>query len=234
MSISLANLVALYHFNEPGWTGAAGEVIDSSDLANHGVASSAVTTVPGLLGRAGDFNRASAGQVDLGDVSALELNPPFSILMWVNLRALPSIAGGSYRLISKSDANGNQREWAVSINGATDVVEFSSDPDGSLLLDYPVIPFLAADVDQWVHIALVVSATGELVGYKDGLATGTDTINPTIFHGSARAFIGRRNPSGRASDARLDEIAVFSRALSDAEVLTVATSQGSGDPASEL
>lgn len=56
----------------------------------------------------------------LGDMPDLELDPPFSILMWVNLQSLPSVNDGSQRLFSKSNATGDQREWAVSMSKVDD------------------------------------------------------------------------------------------------------------------
>jgi MSHA biogenesis protein MshQ len=227
-------LVLLYHFDEGSWSGVAGEVIDSSGRGHHGVAANGATTVAGLLDRAGDFQRAEAQSIDLGDVAALELDPPFSMLFWLKLRTLPSVAGGSYRLFSKSNATGDQREWTVSVSRTGDMLELATDTDGTGLSSRALVPLTPGDVGQWVHVALVVDSAGGVRGYRNGIEVGTATIDPVIYHGTAPVRIGRRTPNGRNSDATLDELAVFTRELAPAEVQAVVQAQAGGDPSGEI
>src|SRR6185503_14415957 len=55
-AVSSAGLVLLLHMDEAAWSGAAGEVRDSSADGHHGAAVAGATTAPaGRFGRAGSF-----------------------------------------------------------------------------------------------------------------------------------------------------------------------------------
>lgn len=232
--VDITGLVALYHFDEPAWTGVADEVTDSSGLFQHGIADNGATTAIGHLGTAADFDQVNAESVTFGDVLGWEIDPPFTLVMWLNVKSLPTQA--SYRIASKSDANGNQEEWEWSLDLATSRLVFERSVDGGATSDPTAgVLFEATDIGRWIHCAIVVDAAGAVREFRDGILATTGTIPiPTIFHGTASARIGRRMPDGRKSSVLIDELAIWSRALADAEIANLHERQASGDPASAI
>jgi Concanavalin A-like lectin/glucanases superfamily len=89
-------------------------------------------------------------------------------------------------------------------------------------------------VNAWYHVASVVNRTqGTVKVYVDGELQGTDTFTPNAaaFEYGTRPFrIGRGN-NVWAADGRVDQVRIYNRALSDAEIGDLAEeSPGSQDP----
>jgi hypothetical protein len=236
MAIDVTDLVALYRFNESAWTGAPGEVLDSSGGGEHGTANNGATTAAGQLGRAADFAAALGQSVSFGVAPGWKLAMPFSIVLWLKLKQLPSTAGGSFRIASKSDATGNQREWAWTLEAAADRLVFEKSNDGDLPFEEAdTIMFAPDDVGVWVHCAFVAAGDGGYRAYRDGVQVSTGAFASTaIFQGTADARIGNRSPSGRDSDALVDELAIWARELTDAEIENLHARQQAGDPSGEI
>jgi hypothetical protein len=94
---------------------------------------------------------------------------------------------------------------------------------------YGVSPFdgtgggTAASIGTWMHVALTFSTTGVGIAYVNGSATPDDE-NPTGSFAAATAYnIGRRGGDGLEDfDGKVAEVAYWNRALSAAEIASLA------------
>jgi len=76
--------VALYHMNEAAWTGAEGEVVDSSGNGYHGAARNGATTTSGWFDRCGEFGDSQYCNVPALDVL---IEPPLTTEVWIYWRS---------------------------------------------------------------------------------------------------------------------------------------------------
>jgi Concanavalin A-like lectin/glucanases superfamily len=85
--------------------------------------------------------------------------------------------------------------------------------------DYDSYDCRCVVTDQWTHIAGVVDATaGTLSFYRDGVYQGQTAVKQPIRPGSATLYMGRWEMPGRQFTGDLDDIVVYSRVLTAAEV----------------
>jgi hypothetical protein len=77
--------------------------------------------------------------------------------------------------------------------------------------------------NRWVHVAFKISGS-EVKGYVNGVNTYTDTIARVSDSGSDYAIIGEEYSSFRTSFLYMDEFFSVKSALSDSQILAIATS----------
>jgi Concanavalin A-like lectin/glucanases superfamily len=92
-------------------------------------------------------------------------------------------------------------------------------------------------LNQWQHVAMTFdSGTGVVTSYKNGIAIGSGTGTPN-FHSDAPydlAIGNNPNNTTRYFDGTIDDVRVYNRALSPADVLTLYNSDSSEEIVGEL
>ena len=206
------DLLGYWRMEEASWNGTPGEVFDGSSLGHHGTAvGNATTFSPGKLGRAGTFDGDGDGII-VPETAELDLLPSqdFTLAAWFRTTTQGAIAG-------KAVGNFAERQyylfttagqlWGV-VGGAQNFGMATGLDDGG-----------------WHFGALVnTELAGErrYVLYVDGAPDGT--FDAGLATNTADFLIGARRVSGNTGigfpmDGDIDEVMLFDRALSAAEIL---------------
>jgi hypothetical protein len=187
--------VGAWGFNE----GTGTTLEDSSGNGRTGAISNATWTT-GQFGQA--LNFTGNGVVNLGD---FDLTGPFTVMAWMQTRSL--YAGTCGSLVMKAldygfELCGSQLAAKIAAGGTNWSATVSQ-------------PFTTADLNVWKHVAMTYDGTtlrfyigGALINSAAGAHTTNN--NPLLF--------GRWNPASEYWNGLIDEVRIYSRALSQAEV----------------
>jgi len=147
--------------------------------------------------------------VELGDSGFVGNKPSFTIALW-----FATALSTDYRTlyIERNGGAGSARVNVQLWNGGV-AVEMGDDADQYVYVDGPVT---AAD-NVWHHIALVESSTASRILYFDGVAVGTETTALGTLTLTARRLGGKTNDT-RYFPGTIDEVRIYDRALSPAEI----------------
>jgi hypothetical protein len=222
---SAPGLVAAYAFDE----GSGTAVTDSSGSGNHGVITNATWTIAGRYGNALAFNGTNA-RVTINDAASLHLTTGMTLEAWVLPLALPA-----------KNCSTPSCSWMDVIHKEPDsyYIEASSDlnqqPEaGGIFVAGKHIVFGPAPLatNAWTHLALTYDAAmvrffvnGTLV------AAGQETTSLTTSTGPLR--IGGDSIFGQYFKGTIDEVRVYSRALTGAEIggdMSAPIGSGSANP----
>ena len=208
------SVVAAWSFEEATWTGSAGEVVDVSPSGLDGTAlGQAQVVANGLHGSAASFDGADDA-VLIGQPASPALGPTddYTLSAWFRTT-------GDGALIAKADANFGQRELYLFVagGGLWGAVGGSQNQG----------PATGVSDGQWHHGVLVNRDSGGSMGYTlylDGQPNGSFSSG-TATNGSD-LLLGARRDSGNSGLAfelvgELDEVMIFDRALSAAEVASL-------------
>lgn len=73
----------------------------------------------------------------------------------------------------------------------------------------------------WHHVVMVLDASGIPTAYLDGVSTGTYGVPVAKAPGSANTYIGGGNGASRYFNGSIDDVRLYGRALSQAEILSL-------------
>ena len=76
---------------------------------------------------------------------------------------------------------------------------------------------------QWHHIAATYTAGGSMKVYKDGVEVGSETISGSISYALGNGFTIGTMQGGRRFQGTIDDVRVYNRALSGAEIVKLYT-----------
>jgi hypothetical protein len=205
-------------------------VADDSGAGNTGTSVNGPLAVAGAMGNALSFNGANQ-YVDAGTPASGQSTVSFSL--WVKANRIGTSAGGGYSVAPVYQTGGNGGWW----------IEWRG--SGSLELGTFVgttyTPFTIAtltDTSSWHIITGSITAGGAVTAYLDGALKVSSTISSGWRNSSAHLLIGTgntgaNNPSNYSQyfSGSVDDVRIYNRALSAAEVSTLAAK---GDVASGL
>jgi PKD repeat protein len=211
---SSSGLVASYSFEETSGS----QVIDASGNANNGTISGATRTSAGRFGRALKFNGKS-DWVTVDHSASLNLTKGMTLEAWVYPTASTSTpatllmkeASGtaSYRIYSNISGAGPTS--AVNIGGA-----------GKILSSGSKLP-----VNAWSHVAATYDgATHKL--YVDGKLVKSAPQTGSIDTSTGKLRIGGNSIWGYYFAGYIDEVRIYNRALSAAEIGADANAAATG------
>lgn len=218
----LPSAIALYHLEEQVWDGRANQVLDASGNGLHGRAfNGAVTAIatPALptlnnLGTCGYgvFNKSSNQYLEIPDSPLLDFEQTFTISTWVYPKDYPN--SGLMSIVSKDgnyefhlDSSGRVY-WYWEIQGA----------GYHVLTSTKSIP-----KNKWSHITIRYDrnrSNQRQAIFINGQLDSSDNIFGHLRTNNLPLQIGQdQNFSGRAFDGFIDEVQIFSQALSNAQIL---------------
>ena len=91
------------------------------------------------------------------------------------------------------------------------------------LTDYIGVECSCVVTGAWVHLAATVDTnTNRITLYQNGMFVDQQTRPSDIVPGDSTLYFGRWNMSGRLLDGDLDDVAIWARALSPAEISALA------------
>jgi hypothetical protein len=221
-----ANLVVAYSFNE----GTGTTVTDLSGNNLNGTVVNATWTAAGKFGSALSFN-GSTSYVDLGNPTALKMTGSMTLEAWIKAAANPADDG---QIIAKSDGTGWQLKTTPDTGPQTFGVQVMAS-SGTAGQRYSTT---VRSLNTWYHIAAVYNATaGTLSTYVNGvLDNGTlrNTVPTAQVDAAVNVNIGRRT-GGFYFNGIIDEVRIYSRALSQPEIqIDMTTPVGGAPPPSDL
>src|SRR3989339_1824619 len=191
-----------WRFEEGTGTTAA----DTSGGNNNGILVNSPTWLNGKVGKALQFDGLNT-YVTISDSNVLDLTTGISIEAWVKTDVITTDGGPTRRVLDKGVyvlAASDQAYFKVVIGGANKGVGKA---------------WTSADVNSWHHlIGTYDGATVKL--YQDGTLAGQTSATGNIDVNGNPLIIGRQgtSPAGRF-DGVIDEVKIYNRALTDAEVL---------------
>ena len=195
-------LVAAYGFGE----GTGTTVADTSGNSNTGAIGSASWTTQGKFGNALLFNGTSA-RVTINDSASLRLTTGMTLEAWVN----PSTVNSAWRdVIYKGDDNyyleGSSTQGQVPAMGGT----FSPNP---------LYGTAALVVNTWTHLAATYDRVTMRL-YVNGVQVASRAQTGNIVTSTNPLQIGGDSIYGQYFAGLIDEVRVYNRALSLAEIQT--------------
>jgi hypothetical protein len=211
------SLVGHFRMEEANWSGAPGEVKDSSGLANHGTAINGLDTVAGgKLGRCGDFTPASSHHIEVPHSSSICPSDAITVGAWV------------YR-----DDTGLSDRYALKKDGSyildiarpfADKVHFFIKVDGAYRQAISSGPI--PNTGWKFVVGSYSSTTGKLRLYIDGALDYEDELSGLASYAieadqNQSLYIGAANGSSGFFDGKLDEVFVFDRELSAQEIADI-------------
>ena len=217
---------AVWKLNETAGTTAA----DSSGNARNATAVDA-TWSQGDSGHDGLAFNGSTSRLNVGTLAGLP-GPDFTISFWFKVGTFSNCL-----LFSKNDTvfpalsiglyNWTGSEWNIQILGGS---------YGRTLRDTTTPSLTNLVAGQWVHITCVYNdAERRVYTYKDGVALPTTELyNPISWTSIAACFGQKSNDGTQAFNGKMDDIRIYSRALTATEVLEVRDSYAAlvaGSPA---
>jgi alpha-galactosidase len=188
-------------------------LLDQSTHANDATAYS-LSFVPGKVGQAIQLNGASSrAEVALGD--QLDLLNDLSLSVWVKTTNASRVEG----VIAKYDAGGSEYGYILRTT-ATGTAEMQFGGSNVLSGNRVVSDVTKINDGAWHHIAVVIRLGVNVSFYIDGVPSSTTALVTQAVAASAPFEIGV-NPYtyyGNYFTGSIDEVRVYKRALSAAEI----------------
>ena len=206
-------LVAGYRLDE----GAGAVTADISGNNATGTLVNAATWTTGRYGGAVSFD--GTNYVELGNPVPLRLTGSMTLSAWINIAANPDDDGA---IVAKSGGDGWQLKTSLDTGVRTAAIQISSDGSDSIQRYSASV----LTVGNWYHIAGVYDAAARTLDiYVNGVLGNGDLTGPVPaaqFDAPFNVNIAQRPDEPEAFNflGRIDEVHIFNRALTAAEVQT--------------
>ena len=205
--------LACWHFNESagattaaddcgGFTGTLINMTPASDW------------VAGKIGNALNFDGVDAS---VDSSTSTTLSPPaITIAAWVQADAFP----GPMTIVTRNAGGSAYYELTVTTGGK--LIVYFGVSGGSGDISYEGNGSQTLTTGTWYHVATTYNSTAGLVSYVNGVVDRTITAAGTLnLISGVPTVIGRGAVSGQFFDGRLDEVYVFDRALTQADIIAL-------------
>jgi len=207
------NIVAAWTFDaDEGDT-----IIDVSGNANHGTLIGNATRVDGKFGEALEFD-GGTGYIDVPFADSLMLlnEGSLTVAAWIVANEVPA---ANKVILQQLDANGTGRTWLY-------VTSDTSGEIASYLGNGRTSSGILVDSGAWYHVAAVVTekgATDSVQMYVDGKPEGDPFESGMESCEGAFHIAAHKTPTSNVWNGIIDELALFNKALSQAEIKNLMT-----------
>lgn len=210
---SIPDLAIYFPFDE----GSGTTITDKGPGAYVGNLDDSVAFVPGHAGTALSFSGdgGNAGNAFVADEPGLSIGSPATIAFWVNTDDLPAT---DERLVEMGYA------WDVKLNGSgeTPQLTWNEDDGGGGL----IAPVNGLPKGEWHHLAYTFDSTAGAAIYVDGRLqdNGNYVFTPgSVFRKDTYGLtIGSASGGNDTCKCRIDELRLYKRALTAAEIKELA------------
>ncbi|MEI7938094.1 MAG: LamG-like jellyroll fold domain-containing protein [Verrucomicrobiota bacterium] len=203
-----------------GWWAGEGNALDSTG-GNNGNLQGTMSFTSGVVGQAFNFTPAS-GTVVVPDSPSLRLSSQITVEAWINTRSTNT----GQSIVSKVGGAGGNNGYQLALAGNKIQGLFNSPGQGwpsATLLSGPIIT-----TGVWYHVAFTYDQSAMKL-YCNGLPVATNVIGAkAIAVSSSNLRIGNDDSANSPADGLIDEPAVYSRALSAAEITAIYNAGSSG------
>ena len=205
--------VAAYGFNE----GSGTTLTDSSGHGLNGTVSGATWTTAGKYGGALSFN-GSSNYVDLGNATPWALTGSATWSAWVYATGTPADDG---QIISKSGGASGTVGWQLKTSPDTGPHTFAVSVSGDGSTPVQRYSTTVRQLNTWYYVAGVYDAVAQTLHIyvngvlDDGVLRGV--VPSAQFNPAVNTAIGRRT-GGFYFQGRIDDVRVYSTALSQAQI----------------
>jgi hypothetical protein len=201
-----AGLVAAYGFNDGGGT----SVADASGQGHTGAISGATWTADGRFGHALSFDGVS-DWVTIEHSDALSLTTGMTLEAWI----FPTAPATDWRNVLIKERPGGEAYnlYASTDNGGPTTYIVTAGPSAPL----DAVGVTAVPVDTWTHLAATYDGT-TLRLYVNGVQAGSRAVNGALVASTAVLRIGGNSIWGEFFQGHIDEVRIYNRALSAAEI----------------
>ena len=231
--ITAPGLQAYWRFEE-----ASGVRYDETDNHNNLSETSAVGRAAGRVGYAADLERSTGSYLTIGHTPSLNITGDLTIVAWINHESFTRSEGDKARcdIVMRWDYPGGHCSYFFAIEGSYYNSTQMRSPRLYLWLNPPggtcysngtnhtqLLPGTMV-TGTWYHVAAVYdSATRTRRFYFNGARLSSLGSAPaSIRSTSISTVVGQRPGSSDGRfDGRLDEVAIFNRALSDEEIAEI-------------
>ena len=209
------------------WESAAAAVLHLEDLvdatanANDGSSTSAPATVAGKLGQCKRFTAGSAHHVKLADSTSLSITGDLTLMFWANVASRANWQD----MIMKTSAGNVAAPFAFYF-AITSGLPALQRGDGTT--SGGSTGTAAPSTGAWQHVAVTMAGT-TVRHYLQGILNGQGTLSQTATDGGTDLYVGMRSDGFGAFGGDLDELRIYSRALSGGEIAAHFANQN--DPA---
>jgi hypothetical protein len=179
----------------------------------------------GYAGRAFDFD-GNTGHATLGNPASLRLTNAISIEAWINPRQGPAVSGSMSSIVTKwgqkFDPTPDSDSYGLWIrrNGSTLTLFSAIHQAGT---SEPNVEGGTIPPDMWSHVAMTFDATsGQYVLYLNGQSVASANSPGPITATTRNVLVGREDSFlPRPFNGLIDEISIYSRALTAAEIRSI-------------
>jgi hypothetical protein len=167
---------------------------------------------------AGGLRLAAGDAVTVPSFPAATAN--WTVSTWIRLSAEQLALDREMWVSILSVENYSQGGWQLNIDNRRSQPRFDFAYWAPPLSAYVFTECECVTVDRWIHVAVVVDVEDNRVTlYVDGTVGDQETRPSDIPPGDSTLYIGRWNASGRFLSGDLDDITIWSRALTSAEIV---------------
>lgn len=217
-ALNSSDVVVYYSFDDDDLSGS--NPLDITPNGNDGTNIGATTGVTGILNEAFDFDSASTDYINTNTAFAYTSGDAFTISTWIYPT---SYGGGGFGRIFSTERNSPNAGILFYINsgntidvgftGRTGVVQSSS---GHFSLN------------TWVHAVAVYDGGTGIKIYIDGVERANNPTYGSPLSSTVNGLIGKAaNGNTRNFDGKIDEVAIWDRALT-AQEISVLYNSGNG------
>ena len=211
-----------------GWWPGDGHA-DDIQGENNGTLQGGVTFTPGEVDQAFNFD-GSTGYVQVPQNSLWEFgSQDFTVDFWINFRT-PNTSEtldspDVFDIIGVDEGEGLTNKWLMRFGGGVLTLHINDNGTGPGPLFLAQAPF-SPNLHQWYFIAVTRSGN-TFTTYIDGQAAATQTMAVTIPSINAPLTWGLVE-AGRYLDGLMDEVEIYNRALSAAEIQAIFNAGSAG------
>ena len=216
-------LIGYWRFEESSGNSAT----DSSGKGNTGTLGSGFNftgnSVTGKVGQALKFNGTSH-YVSCASSTVLNVSQ-LTIAAWVRPTTLVDDSGSMRTILSRFDSagSGSAEPYGLRVGNITKLPLFQWDNSGFRVVSAPVSTANQVLESEWTHLAFTVNASLDATFYRNGVASGNSILPAALASGTRKLYIGGFYDGSLGSwSGDLDEVRLYNRALSAAEVKALA------------
>jgi len=204
----IPNLVAYYNFDE----GAGTALFDSSGNGNNGVISgAAVWSSSGRMGGALVFD-GTTNLVTVPGGGSLNMTTGMTLEAWVQPTTWPS--SGIVSLLNKYIDGTSEGQFCYTLFGSVNGISAGVTTGGRWIFDDGT---QSVPLNTWTHLAVTYDGAALTLFFNGEQQSSTPVTGP-IATSAQPLFIGGDQPYGEFFNGMIDEIRIYNRALSQAEI----------------